>query len=81
VIEGRREDLVVSTKARMPIGPGPNDQGTSRVHLLRECERSLRASGRTGSTSTTSTSGTAPRPSRKPARAMDTLVRHGKVRY
>jgi aryl-alcohol dehydrogenase-like predicted oxidoreductase len=42
VLEGRREDLLLATKARMVVGPGPNDGGVSRYHLIRECEKSLR---------------------------------------
>ncbi len=81
VIEGRREDLVISTKARMPIGPGPNDQGTSRVHLLRECERSLRRlrTDRIDVYHLHEWDGTTP--VEETCEAMDTLVRHGKVRY
>ncbi len=29
-IEGRRDQVLISTKAYFPIGPGPNDRGTSR---------------------------------------------------
>lgn len=42
VLEGRYDDILVTSKARMPIGDGPNDEGVSRWHLIRECERSLR---------------------------------------
>jgi aryl-alcohol dehydrogenase-like predicted oxidoreductase len=42
VLEGRRDDLLIATKARMVVGPGPNDGGMSRYHLIRECEKSLR---------------------------------------
>jgi aryl-alcohol dehydrogenase-like predicted oxidoreductase len=42
VLEGRREDVLISSKARMRIGPGPNDEGVSRHHLIRACERSLK---------------------------------------
>jgi aryl-alcohol dehydrogenase-like predicted oxidoreductase len=42
VLEGRREEVLVATKARMPMGDGPNDAGLSRHHLVRECEASLR---------------------------------------
>src|SRR6202047_615627 len=42
VLEGRRENLLLATKARMVVGPGPNDGGVSRYHLIRECEKSLR---------------------------------------
>jgi aryl-alcohol dehydrogenase-like predicted oxidoreductase len=81
VLEGRRSDVLVTTKARMPVGPGPNDQGTSRLHLIRECERSLRRL-RTdyidiyyihewdGTT-----------PVEEKLAALDTLVSQGKVRY
>ena len=42
VLEGRYADILVTSKARMPIGAGPNDEGASRWHLIRECERSLK---------------------------------------
>ena len=42
VLEGRRDEVVVTSKARMRIGTGPNDEGASRHHLIRECERSLK---------------------------------------
>jgi aryl-alcohol dehydrogenase-like predicted oxidoreductase len=42
VLEGRRDQVLVATKARMPMGEGPNDAGLSRHHLIRECEASLR---------------------------------------
>lgn len=38
----RPEDLLIATKARMRIGKGPNDEGLSRHHVIRECERSLK---------------------------------------
>ena len=42
VLEGRYDNILVTSKARMPIGDGPNDEGVSRWHLIRECERSLK---------------------------------------
>lgn len=42
VLEGRYDNVLVTSKARMPIGDGPNDEGVSRWHLIRECERSLK---------------------------------------
>jgi len=37
-----RDNVVLATKARMPMGEGPNDVGVSRKHLLLQCEASLR---------------------------------------
>jgi aryl-alcohol dehydrogenase-like predicted oxidoreductase len=44
-LRGRRDSVVVATKAFMPQGPGPNDAGLSRVHLTRALEASLRRLG------------------------------------
>jgi aryl-alcohol dehydrogenase-like predicted oxidoreductase len=38
----RRDELLIATKARFPMGRGPNDAGLSRHHLIRACEASLR---------------------------------------
>jgi aryl-alcohol dehydrogenase-like predicted oxidoreductase len=42
VLEGRRDKVLVTSKARLPIGDGANDEGASRHHIIRECERSLK---------------------------------------
>ncbi|MGK0617449.1 aldo/keto reductase [Meiothermus cerbereus] len=39
---GLRDQVIVATKAHYPTGPGPNDWGNSRLHLMRACEDSLR---------------------------------------
>jgi aryl-alcohol dehydrogenase-like predicted oxidoreductase len=44
-IAGRREDVLISTKATFRMGAGPNDLGSSRYHLIRACEASLRRLG------------------------------------
>ena len=41
----RRYDLFLATKGHYPTGPGPNERGNSRLHLLRACEDSLRRLG------------------------------------
>jgi aryl-alcohol dehydrogenase-like predicted oxidoreductase len=41
-LEGRRDRVLLATKARMPMGDGPNDAGLSRQHLIASCEASLR---------------------------------------
>lgn len=41
-LQGRREEVVLATKVHGEMGPGPNDQGNSRVWIVREVEHSLR---------------------------------------
>jgi aryl-alcohol dehydrogenase-like predicted oxidoreductase len=76
-----REKLLISTKAASPTGTGPNDFGTSRHALIRECDKSLRRIKTDyvdvyythGFDATTSVEET--------LRALDDLVSSGKVRY
>lgn len=77
----RKNDVLIVSKARMRVGDGPNDEGLSRYHLIRECERSLKRlktdvidiyllhqwDGLT--------------PLEETMAALDTLVQQGKVRY
>jgi aryl-alcohol dehydrogenase-like predicted oxidoreductase len=44
-IKGRRERVLISTKATFRTGPGPDDVGSSRKHLTQACEASLRRLG------------------------------------
>ena len=44
-VAGRREKVLISTKATFRMGPGPNDLGSSRHHLMHACEASLRRLG------------------------------------
>lgn len=39
---GKRKDVFVTSKVFMRSGPGPNDGGNSRYHILQSCEQSLR---------------------------------------
>ena len=39
---GRRDEIVLATKAVAHMGKGPNDHGASRYHLVRACEASLK---------------------------------------
>jgi aryl-alcohol dehydrogenase-like predicted oxidoreductase len=41
-IKGRRDDVLISTKATFKMGEGPNDVGSSRHHLIKACDASLR---------------------------------------
>lgn len=38
----RRHEVILATKVFYKVGPGPNDEGLSRLHLIRACEDSLR---------------------------------------
>jgi aryl-alcohol dehydrogenase-like predicted oxidoreductase len=42
---GRRNEVLLATKAHYPTGTGTNDRGNSRLHLLRACDESLRRLG------------------------------------
>jgi aryl-alcohol dehydrogenase-like predicted oxidoreductase len=42
---GRRDEIVLATKARFQMGEGPNDVGLSRVHIQLACEASLQRLG------------------------------------
>jgi aryl-alcohol dehydrogenase-like predicted oxidoreductase len=44
-IKGRRDQVIISTKATLRSGPGHNDVGPSRYHLITACEASLRRLG------------------------------------
>ena len=44
-LEGKRDRALISTKATFKMGEGPNDLGSSRYHLRRELEASLRRLG------------------------------------
>jgi aryl-alcohol dehydrogenase-like predicted oxidoreductase len=41
-LRGRRHEAIIATKFAIPMGPGPNDRGGSRAHVLRAVEDSLR---------------------------------------
>ena len=41
-LDGRRDRVLLATKARMPMGDGANDAGLSRQHLIAACDASLR---------------------------------------
>jgi aryl-alcohol dehydrogenase-like predicted oxidoreductase len=81
VLEGRRDEVLIATKSRMVIGEGPNDGGTSRYHIIRECERSLKRlrTDRIDLYQLHEWDGQTPL--EESLEALDSLVRTGKVRY
>jgi aryl-alcohol dehydrogenase-like predicted oxidoreductase len=44
-VKDRRDAVVIATKASSPLGPGPYDSGSSRKHVVKACEDSLRRLG------------------------------------
>jgi 1-deoxyxylulose-5-phosphate synthase len=41
-LRDRREKVVLATKVHFKVGDGPNDEGNSRLHILKACDDSLR---------------------------------------
>ena len=41
-LEGRRDQVVIATKVGLPTGPGPDDRGLGRQHVMRNLRRSLK---------------------------------------
>jgi len=81
VLDGRRDEVLISSKARMRIGSGPNDEGTSRFHLIRECERSLKRLRTDHIDIYYMHEWDGTTPVEETLAALDTLVQQGKVRY
>ncbi len=81
VLRGRRDDVLVATKVRMPMGPGPNDAGLSRQHVIAGCEASLRRLGTSHIDLYQVHEWDGHTPLAETLAALDHLVQSGKVRY
>ncbi len=80
-LRDKRSRVVVATKCRGRVGPGPNDQGISRAHILDAVDASLRRLG-TDYIDLYQVHWPDPKtPLEETLRALDDLVRWGKVRY
>ena len=80
-LEGRRDQVLISTKATFRLGKGPNDVGSSRYHLQRALEASLRRLG-TDYVDVYHLHGfDASTPIEEVQDTLNTFVRDGKVRY
>ncbi|MGD8602392.1 MAG: aldo/keto reductase [Gemmatimonadota bacterium] len=80
-LKGRRHDVVLATKVRGRMGTGPNDVGLSRLHIMQSVEASLK---RLGTDYIDLYQIHRPDPVTNiedTLRALDDLVRQGKVRY
>ena len=78
-IKGKRERLLISTKATFTTGAGPNDVGSSRYHLVRACEASLKRLGTDHIDIYFMHAFDALTPVEETLRALDDLVRAGKI--
>ena len=77
----KRKDIILATKVRGRVGAGPNDVGLSRKHIVDSCNSSLKRLG-TDYLDLYQVHSFDPRtPLEETLRALDDLVRDGKVRY
>jgi aryl-alcohol dehydrogenase-like predicted oxidoreductase len=76
-----RDDVLIATKVRGTMGPGPNDEGLSRHHILRAVEASLRRLGTDYIDLYQVHEWDGLTPQEETLSALDTLVQSGKVRY
>jgi len=80
-IKGRRDKVLISTKATFRMGDGPNDVGSSRFHIVKSCEAALKRL-QTGHIDLYQMHGfDALTPVEETLHALDHLVKAGKVRY
>jgi aryl-alcohol dehydrogenase-like predicted oxidoreductase len=80
-VKGRRDKVLITTKAAFRSEEGPNGLGTSRFHLIRACEGSLRRLQTDYIDLYTLHGFDAVTPVEETLMALDDLVRSGKVRY
>lgn len=79
--DGKRHQVVLATKAGLVRGSGPNESGSSRIHIQQELEHSLRRL-RTNYIDLYQIHTFDPyTPLEETLRALDDMVRSGKVRY
>ncbi|MFI6952096.1 aldo/keto reductase [Nocardia sp. NPDC050408] len=80
-IKGRRDRLLLSTKASLPTGPGPFDAGSGRSRLIKTVEGSLRRLGTDYIDLFQLHAFDAHTPVEEVLAVLDDLVRAGKIRY
>lgn len=80
-IKGRRDQVIIATKAFFPTGPHPNQRGTSRHHLITACEASLRRLGTEYIDLYQMHAFDALSPVEETLRTLDDLITAGKARY
>ena len=80
-IKGRRDKVILSTKSAFRVGPGPNDIGSSRHHLIRAVEGSLKRLGTDSIDLYQLHAFDRTTPVEETLGTLDDLVRAGKLRY
>ncbi len=80
-LSGKRDQALISTKATFPMGDQPNEYGSSRYHLIRECEASLKRLGTDHIDIYFMHGFDGLTPVEETLRALDDLVTSGKIRY
>jgi len=80
-LKGKRDQALISTKATFAMGQGANDKGSSRFHLLRACEASLKRLGTDHIDIYFMHGFDALTPVEETLRALDDLVTSGKIGY
>ncbi len=80
-IADRRESVILATKGRQPMGQGANEQGASRLHMMQALEASLRRLNTDHIDIYYQHTPDYETPIEETLRALDDMVRSGKVRY
>lgn len=80
-LAGRRDTVLVSSKVRLPMGDGPNDEGLSRRHILDQVDASLRRLGTDHLDIYHVHQWDGLTPLEETMQTLDSLVASGKVRY
>lgn len=80
-LKGRREKAIISTKATFPMGAEPNEFGSSRYHLIKSCEDSLKRLGTDYIDVYFMHGFDAITPIDETLHALNNLIQSGKVRY
>ncbi|MEH6373095.1 aldo/keto reductase [Streptomyces sp. KLMMK] len=80
-LKGRRDEVIISTKAGLPMGDGPADAGTSRSRLVKAVEDALRRLGTDYIDLFQLHAFDAGTPVEEALSTLDDLVRAGKIRY
>jgi aryl-alcohol dehydrogenase-like predicted oxidoreductase len=81
LLSGYRDDVVLATKVYFPMGEKPNQQGLSRVHIMRQIDSSLRRLGTDHVDLYQIHRWDYDTPIEETLRTLDDLVHQGKVRY